>query len=264
MSPQPADTDLSAALFDVAVEARNQESYAQELLLGKLTRKAADDPEFREELRAHPERVVRREAGDLQVAVTKGVVESVKVLSAAIPGADADKVQKLIFMTIEDMRKSFTMTLQLSQWLFFAGLVMVAGAFCAALFEQKLWAAGIAGGSGSLSLLLSAVMNPLDRIRGAAGNLAQIQAAYLAFYKQLYILGVGVEQLSRDEAIAYAHELQQAANVMVESIGGALDKNRPEKIGAKAPSAEKGKTQGSPRNKRTKTIERKKPAPASP
>jgi len=61
----------------------------------------------------------------------------VKVLSAAIPGADADKVQKLIFMTIEDMRKSFTMTSSFRSWLFFAGLVMVVAAFCAALFEQN-------------------------------------------------------------------------------------------------------------------------------
>jgi len=63
VSPQPTDTDLSAAMFDVAVEARNQESYAQELLLGKLTPEGGGRSGIPRRLRAHPERVVRREGG---------------------------------------------------------------------------------------------------------------------------------------------------------------------------------------------------------
>lgn len=203
-----------------------EEDREAKLLAGQLTLKAAADPQFRQELQIRPKSVIQREAEALSIKPSARVVDAVgRTFSAAVPGADTEKViQKLIFGTIDDMRKSFNLTLQLSRWLFFAGLLMVVGAFIAALASNKFWAVGVSGGSGALSLLLSAVMNPLDRIRSAAGNLAQVQASYLAFYKQLYILGAATETLSRDDAVSFSQELRKAATAMVETVGTALDK----------------------------------------
>jgi hypothetical protein len=206
-------------------DAEDQEATTQALLVGQLTLKAAADPHFRQELQSKPKSVIQREAESLSIEPNERVVDAVgRAFSAAIPGADTDKVQKLIFDTVDDMRRSFKLTLELSRWLFFAGLGMVALAFGAALLSDKLWAVGVSGGSGVLSLLLSAVMNPLDRIRAAAANLAQVQASYLAFYKQLYILGTSTETLTRADAVSFSEELRKAATAMVDSVGTALEK----------------------------------------
>jgi hypothetical protein len=99
-------------------------------------------------------------------------------------------------------------------------------AFVAGLFNANSTSVAVSGGSGALSLLLSAVMNPLDRIRSAAGNLVQIQAAYLAFYKQLTILGGSGDSLRREEIIAYAQEIREASSGLAKTITGALEGTR--------------------------------------
>jgi hypothetical protein len=167
--------------------------------------------------------VLQRE-GKGQIQPAPAIAEAANaLLSSAVPGADAKRVEDLVFNTVDDMRKSFNLTLVLSKWLFIAGLVMLALAFLAALGSDKLWAVGVSGGAGILSLLLSALRNPLDRIRNAAGNLAQIQAAYLGFYKQLYMLGSGAPASStREDTVAYASAIQQAAQAMVSAVGTAI------------------------------------------
>lgn len=231
-------SDFRRTWRQIIGEAEDQEAKTQALLVGQLTLKAAADPSFKEELRSNPKSVIEREAASLAIEPTSHVVDAVgRSFSAAIPGADVQKVQDLIFTTVDDLRRSFKLTLDLSRWLFFAGLGMVALAFGAALVSDKLWAVGVSGGSGALSLLLSAVMNPLDRIRGAAGNLAQVQASYLAFYRQLYILGTSTETLSRVDAISFSEEIRKAATAMVDSVGNALEKGskQPGSKGRSAP-----------------------------
>lgn len=206
-------------------EAGDEDAKNQALLVGQLTLKAAEDPHFREQLQSQPKSVIQREAASLSIKPSEKVVDAVGMaLSAAVPGADIKEVKELIFETVDDMRRSFKMTLELSRWLFFAGLGMVGLAFLSALFSDRLWAIGVSGGGGALSLLLSATMNPLDRIRAAAGNLAQVQAAYLAFYKQLYILGTSTDTLNRADAIGFSEELRKAATSMVETVSTALEK----------------------------------------
>lgn len=246
------------------VSSTDQEAAKNEaLLVGQLTLKAAKDARFREELQAEPTSVIKREAASLSIEANERVVDAVgKAFSAAIPGADTGKVQELIFETVDDMRRSFKMTLELSRWLFFAGLGMVALAFCAALFSDKLWAIGVSGGGGALSLLLAATMNPLDRIRGAAANLAQVQAAYLAFYKQLYILGTTTETLNRADAISFSEELRKAANAMVESVSAALEKGAAEASAGRSMAGLRGRkdTNGAANQKRR---QRALPAPVA-
>ena len=86
-------------------------------------------------------------------------------------------------------------------------------------------------------------MNPLDRIRNAAGNLVQIQAAYLAFYKQLYILGERSETLTREEVISYAQELRKAGNDLAQTITGALEGTRAASLSAEGPRRHRGAQQ---------------------
>jgi hypothetical protein len=204
-------------------EAHGQEERAKDLLLTRLTLKAANDPSFQRELRDDPDAVVRREAKELDIKPSKSLIEAAgKAATAAIPGLEQARVQTLVFTTIEDMRTSFKLTLELSRWLFFAGILLVMVAFVAGLFNASSSSVAVSGGSGALSLLLSAVMNPLDRIRNAAGNLVQIQAAYLAFYKQLTILGGG-DVLAREEIIAYAREIREASSGLAKTITGALE-----------------------------------------
>jgi hypothetical protein len=212
--------DFTRALRAAAATARHQEERTQGELLGDVMLRAATNVVLRDELAKNPTEVLQREtAGRLDPEVAE---KAAHMLSVAVPGTDAEKVEKLVFDTVEDLRRSFNMTLVLSRWLFFAGLVMLMLAFGAALFSQRL-AVGISGSAGIISLLLSALRNPLDRVRNAAANLTQIQAAYLGFYKQLYILGARVEGLSRDDTIAYAKAINDAANGMVVSVGTAIE-----------------------------------------
>ncbi|MEJ0019121.1 MAG: hypothetical protein WDN25_21700 [Acetobacteraceae bacterium] len=215
--------DFSQTLRKAATAAKQQEEQ-QEALLGSVMLRAAKNQALRTELQSNPTQVLQREShGQLAPSI---VAAADALLSQAIPGADARRVEDLVFNTVEDMRTSFRLTLLLSQWLFIAGLVMVAVAFFAALLSDRLWAVGVSGGAGVLSLLLSALRNPLDRIRNAAGNLTQIQAAYLGFYKQLYMLGGGMPSLSRADAVAYSAAIQAASDGMVIAVSNAIERGQ--------------------------------------
>jgi hypothetical protein len=212
--------NFANALRAAAATARRQEERTQGELVGDIMLRAATNAALRDELTKDPAKVLQREtAGQLTPEVAE---KAARMLSVAIPGTDAEKVEKLVFDTVEDMRRSFKMTLELSRWLFFAGLAMLALAFGAAFGSNHL-AVGLSGSGGIISLLLSALRNPLDRVRNAAANLAQIQASYLGFYKQLYILGARVEGLSHDDTIAYARAINEAANGMVVSVNSAFE-----------------------------------------
>ena len=177
-------------------EAHGQEERAKDLLLTRLTLKAANDPNFQRELRDDPDAVVRREAKELDIKPSKSLIEAAgKAATAAIPGLEQARVQTLVFTAIlGGCFASFAVRalMELSRWLFFAGILLVMVAFVAGLFNASSSSVAVSGGSGALGLLLSAVMNPLDRIRNAGGNLVQIQAAYLGVLQaQLPILGGG-------------------------------------------------------------------------
>src|SRR5262249_2156136 len=110
--------DFGAAWKRAIGEAEDQEAKAQALLVGQLTLKAAADPGFKHALRSDPKKVIEREAAALAIQPTEGAVEAAgRLVNAAIPGTDIQKVQDLIFTTIEDMRRSFRLTLELSRWL---------------------------------------------------------------------------------------------------------------------------------------------------
>ena len=141
--------DLHQTWQSVFKKARSQDDQAKELLLGRLTLKAASDPNFQRELRSDPDEVVRREAKELDIKPTKGLIEAAgKVASAAIPGFEEAKVQALVFTTIEDMRTSFKLTLDLSRWLFIAELVLVSVSFVAGAFRASNWSVAVSGGAG--------------------------------------------------------------------------------------------------------------------
>jgi hypothetical protein len=248
--------DFSKVHREARDVAREEEENTRSLLWQRLSVKALEDPEFKKRLISEPKEVVELEAQRLKddagnpVAVPPNVVRDTAerariTVSSAVGEIDLTQVTDLVFGTIRDVRTSFSLTLVLCQVLFYAGLVMVAGAFVFAFIGGKEWMSVLFGASGVASILISSfVLGPLDRIRDAAGNLIQLQMAYLSYYNQLYLLGGG-RKLSRDEAFLYAKEIDRAALSMMEAVQGLVEKQRQ----AAAARTEQLKEPGKPRRK---------------
>ena len=215
--------DPSAAYAAAHEKALNTEEQARLLLWDRVSDKANEDVQFRRLLAENPQQAIEQEAKALNVTdeeVVKGVAEKVATLSRFVPGVDSQKVEDLIFGTIEDIRRSFKITTLLSQILFYTGLAMMVVAFIAALWDGENQIVSLvfgAGGAGSV-LISSLVLGPIDRVQNAAGNLVQLQMAYLAYYKQLYLLGGNSESLSTKDTISYTKEIDRAATSLMSAI----------------------------------------------
>lgn len=225
------DFDSSLAFDEPEQIAREQENRTRALLIDRVTKKASADSEYKRLLIENPEQVIQDEAGTLsdasgqQIDVGSGVVKEVteitrKTFSSALPEIKMEKVEELVFNTIEDIRKSFNITLRLSQVLFYAGLGMVVAAFIVALAsDDEQMVSLLFGAGGMVSMLISAlVSSSLDRVQKAAGDLVQLQMAYLAYYKQLVLLGGTGADLSTEDAIQYSKEIDRAANSLINAV----------------------------------------------
>ena len=236
-----------AKAFDTADQiAREQESKARLLLWDQVSDKAASDEQFRQQLAKNPEAVISREAGAIAsttgAQVSQNTVEQLaekarKTYSTVVPQIAQDRVEDLIFGTIDDMRTSFKLTLRLSQVLFYSGLAMVAAAFVYALVGGKETITLLFGVGGLVSVLLSSlVLSPLNRVQDAAGDLVQLQMAYLAYYKQLYLLGGGADPLPKADAIEFAREIDRAAISLISSVQNHIERKEQKAAAAKAES----------------------------
>jgi len=214
----PAKFDFASVSAHAQKLAADNETQSAELLWGHVISRASQDESFRRNLANNPEQTLTREAETLNISVAPEQLHAAKALfSPAVPGIDRAKVEALIFSTIEDVRKSFNMTLQLSRFLFYTGVLLL---LMSAVFT---WTKGAAAGSifgaaGALSLVTSLIRSPLDRIRNAGANLVQLQMAYLAYYNLLYLLGSRGERLAFADAQKYAEEFRQTATVMVSAV----------------------------------------------
>jgi len=218
----------STRAFDQAHKvASEQENQARLFLWDLISEKAVSNEDFRKQLTENPEKMILQEAGSLtdlagdQIKVNKDIVDNLaekarKTYSLVLPEIGQQKVEDLIFGTIEDMRNSFKLTLRLSQVLFYSGLSMVIVTFIAALAGGKESIILLFGAGGIASMLLSSlVVSPLNRVQNAADELVKLQMAYLAYYKQLYLLGKESKLLQKDDAIEYAREIGRAAKSII-------------------------------------------------
>lgn len=220
-----ANPKLKKLFQQASRTAAEQDPDVRAKILGSLTVKAAEDPQFREALQKNPLQVAEKEAAISNFQVSpedlKEVGEKAKELSSrAVPDAGGAEVKQMVFRTIGEIEASFQLTLALSKWLFFSGLGMVVASFVIVMVLKDKQTAAIFGVGGTLSLLLGTVMNALDRVRNAAVSLVQIQMAYLAYYKILHLLGPGEGITSKDDAIAYAKELTTNVDKIMASLQG--------------------------------------------
>jgi hypothetical protein len=216
--------------FDPADQtAREQESQARLLLWDVISEKAANNEQFRQQLAQDPEKLIQKEANTLsgtmgQIEISKDTVANVaekarKTFSSALPEVELDKVEKLIFGTIEDMRTSFKLTLLLSRVLFFAGLAMVVAAFIVAMMSGKEMVTIVFGAGGVASVLISSlVLSPISRVQNAASDLVQLQMAYLTYYKQLYLLSSNAPSLTTADTIAFSREIDRATISLITTM----------------------------------------------
>ena len=206
---------------DLVLEALDQEKRAkraQRLLFDEVAIRAKSDEAFRQRLSSTPEDAVREVYDSLPTEqrqltknkdeIIKNTAEKAQVLSRVLPGIDKDRVENLVFQTIEDTRRSFTLSLQLTQILFYAGLVIIAVTFITVLLvdTQELIALIFGGGTGVAAIVTSLLINPIDRVQNAAGNLVQIEIAFLSYYKQLSLL-VTPTNATIDDTIKYVKEV---------------------------------------------------------
>ena len=207
-----------------------------------MSEKASLDENFRKELATNPERAIEIEAkqiSDLQgTEVTPSVVAKVtervrQTYSSIVPDLATDRVEELIFGTIKDVKRAYSITLLLSQVLFYAGLAMVVAAFIVGLSSGEKLISLFFGTGGIASMLISSlVVSPLDRVQNAAGNLVQLQMAYLSYYKQLYLLGGNNAAVTRDDALAYSKEIDRVTLSLMGSVKSYVERNSEAKRGA--------------------------------
>lgn len=228
--------DPKKAMSGAHKTAREQERRAQALLWDRITDRAAADKEFRRQLIDDPKEAVSQEVHVLkaqegtQFEIASQVIDAVTekaraVYSEALPGVGEGKVETLIFETIEDIRKSFKLTLRLSQVLFYAGLAMIVTAFIVALVQGDKTISLFFGAGGMVGVLISSlVMSPLNRVQDAASDLVQLQMAYLAYYKHLVLLGGKCESITPKEAVMYTKELVRNTTAFMSSLQTYVEK----------------------------------------
>ena len=221
-----SETEISSA--DLLKTAVDQEAQARQILIDGVTERARSSEDFRQLFKKEPEKAVRTVAESLpseqrQSLDDKAIsdtAEKLKAISEALPGIKEEDVSRLVFTTIDDTRKSFVLSLRLSQILFFAGLVMIALTFIALLFmnDERLGVLVFGGGSGFLGVISSLLINPIDRVQNAAGNLVQLEIAYLSYYKQLTMLNP-IEGHNTPKDIVYiSREVRKAMEESIELI----------------------------------------------
>lgn len=234
------DDITSIDLLNVALD---QEAQARQLLFEGVADRARTDESFRQRLAVEPEKAVREvveslpseQRSSVDEKVISDTTEKVQALSKALPGFKEKEVSDLVFTTIEDARCSFNLSLRLTQVLFYAGLVMVVATFITALFVDpaQLPVLIFGGGSGILGVITALLINPIDRVQNAAGNLVQLEIAFLSYYKQLSLLTLPSGHQSSEATIQYAGEVRQA---MTETV--ALIEAYCEYRGGKSPEPE--------------------------
>lgn len=219
----PGKYDFLGDLQAAEHAAAEQEKQSSDLLREKIAARAKIEPEFRRALARDPAGTVAAEARRIGVEAEPELVEETRQkYSTAIVGATEEQVNELVFGTLRDVQRSFYLTMVLARWLFGVGLTMTVAAFVTGLwFSGKETISALFGAGGLLTLISYVVMNPMDRIRNAAANLVQIQIAYVAYYKQLSLLGGSLqERVGLDEAIRYAKELREGAETMIQALQG--------------------------------------------
>ncbi len=224
----PIEFNAQRALTAANQAAESQETTLRAMLWERISEKASQDENFRKELVSDPKKAVESEAQQVSALagtdVTPAVVEKVadqarRTYSFVVPELASDKVEELIFGTIADVKRAYTLTLLLSQVLFYAGLAMVIAGFVAGLMGGEKLISLFFGSGGIASMLISSlIVSPLDRVQNAAGNLVQLQMAYLAYYKQLYLLGGNDAKISREDALAYAREIDHLTLSLMGSV----------------------------------------------
>jgi hypothetical protein len=255
--------DAQKALARANRVAATQEANLREMLWDRVSEKAKVDEDFRKELVIDPKRAVEIEAKQISALqgtdVTPAVVEKVaarvrETYSSIVPDLAADRVENLIFGTIEDIKRAYTITLLLSQVLFYAGLAMVVAGFVAGLISGEKLISLFFGSGGIASMLISSlIVSPLDRVQNSAGNLVQLQMAYLSYYKQLYLLGGNNASVARDDAMVYSKEIDRVTLSLMGSVQSYVDRNggtnravrRGKKKGSKSVNTEEGNIEAS-------------------
>jgi len=246
--------DAQKALTAANQVAESQEAMLREMLWERVSEKANQDADFRNELISDPKKAVESEAQQIPALAGKDVATAVvekvaaqarSIYSSALPDLATDKVEDLIFGTIADVKRAYTLTLLLSQVLFYAGLAMVVAGFVAGLMGGEKLISLFFGSGGIASMLISSlIVSPLDRVQNAAGNLVQLQMAYLAYYKQLYLLGGNDAKISREDALAYAREIDHLTLSLMGSVQDFVERGKT-KDQAGRPRPTSGRRRGS-------------------
>lgn len=221
--------NTSSPLADVLRTAIEQEDRATSMLLEQVAQQARADESFKRHLAKEPEKAIqdvaqrlpeadRKAIGEKQVAQVAEVVRA-GISSSVLPEIDVEKVQDLVFGTIEDARHSFKLSLRLTQFLFYAGLAMVAVAFIVmVLYQTDKVPSLIFGAVGVSGVVTSLLLNPLDRVQNAAGNLIQLEMAFLSYYKILYLFHRPPGESNVKDAIKLSQEMRTISEDVIALI----------------------------------------------
>jgi hypothetical protein len=214
---------------DLLERAMAQEAQARQLLLDEVTYRASKDPEFRQLVVQQPDKAVRQVVKDLpsekRGAVNERTIndttEKIRSLSPVLPGLKEEKVEHMVFTTIDDTRHSYKISLRLTQVLFYSGLVMIAVTFLSLFFlkSDQLAVIIFGGGSGFLGVVTALLVNPIDRVQNVAGNLVQLEIVFLSYYKQITMLSLPANLCDDPKVVVqYSHEVRQAMEQAVAQI----------------------------------------------
>ena len=227
MSPK-FSFDKSKAVGGARDKAIAQEKKAKELLWQQVAQYASKDLSYRQELAIDPNQAINKIAKALPKEMADSLSEETKdevakeaqvKYSKAVPGVGQEDVGKMIFDTLDRIKQAFKLTLLLSQVLFYSGLAMIVAAFITALVAGQEWISLMFGSGGLASILISSlILGPVDRVQNAAANLVQLQIAYLAYYKQLCLLGSDPAHITQKEAIDCSKEITAHAVALMSAI----------------------------------------------
>jgi len=201
---------------------RQENNLAREALLRVVEGRIKGDEAFRRQFQLNPDKAVLDAASDLPEEQAKkvdpmAVKDVVSKAQSILPGIEVEDLRELVKNTINDARQAFNLSLRLTKHLFYYGLIVTATTLAFSFFsEDKEWiTVAIGTGGGALGIIGSLVINSVDRVQNAAGNLIQIEIAFLGYYKQLTFFARPWEKADPQTPAIYASEVRQA---MLETV----------------------------------------------
>lgn len=186
-------------------------------IIEDLSNRAATDSDLLQNLVSDPVKTVQGIYPTVSEADAREI--SIKSVDKAHTIADPD-MRKLFWQMINNSISAFKKTIVLNQVIFWTGIILLAVTFGFEIYGrvvgnetwQNVATTGVMGTIGVGTVVTSFIFKPVTAMLESAGQLSQIEIAFLSFIDKRDLLSNSPEPKTTDEAIKMSDAYQKAAS----------------------------------------------------